>query len=567
MKKYITKPLSVLALFLFSLGFTSCTDLVEKPYDKISYETFYQTKDDVVRSFLRTYEHGYWSINSAIYHMQENTADQLMTLTRENHWYDGGTYVREHNHTWTPEEAYLKDAWNALFTGITLANNSIEDLQGLNPAEFDMTAKEIDQFVAELRVMRAWYYIKALDLFRNIPVFTKYKTEVLAPPQVTPKDAFTFIETELLDAISNLGQKGDVDVSANRWTKAGAASLLARLYLNGKVYTGDDHFSDCAQISQKIIDGEYGQYAVENRWDAPFDYNNDKSDETIFAFPGSFARTRWHYNDGMYWWSLPFNANRYFEFEDWGQANPRFGLQPGRNVDDVLYEFASGLGQPYVKFQKYADDVRLTKYKNLGGNKREGMFLFGYLEYGAGEKVKSDVGKDLYIRDAVGQFGDLGPGQYPEIKTSSMTFGDQNSGVYHVKYPMYKSTDSEKMESDYAEVRLSEIYYTLAECKFREGDISGAEELLNTVRKRYYPVGSESLYDGELTEVELLDEWGREFLAEGRRRTDLVRWDKFTTTNWWDKQPDGAGKEYLNVFPISNQVLSVSQQLKQNPGY
>lgn len=567
MKKYITKSWLVSALLIFTVGFNSCTDLEEKPYDKISYEAFYQTKDDVIRSFLRTYEHGYWSINSAIYHMQENTADQLMTLTRENHWFDGGTYVREHYHTWTPEEGYLKEAWNALFVGITLANNSIEDIEVLNPAEFDMTAEEIELFVAELRVMRAWYYIKALDLFRNVPVFTKYKTEDLAPPQVSPKETFDFIESELLDAMDNLGKKGDEGINSNRWTKAGAASLLARLYLNADVYIGEDHYSECSKICQDIIDGQYGTYAIEDRWDAPFDYNNDKSDETIFAFPGSFGFTHWHYQGGMYWWSLPFQAHLYLEFEDWGWANPRFGLQPGRNVDDELYEFSSGLGQPYVKFQKYPDDVRLTKYKNLGGNQREGMFLFGYLEYGNGEKVKSDVGKELYIRDAVGHFGELGPGVYPEDKTSNMTHGDQNSGVYHVKYPMYKSTDSEKMESDYAEVRLAEIYYTLAECKFRAGAVGEAETLLNSVRKRYYPEGSESLYNSELTEKELIDEWGREFLAEGRRRTDLVRWDKFTTGNWWDKSPDGEGKEYLNVFPISNEVLSISQQLKQNPGY
>ena len=62
------------------------------------------------------------------------------------------------------------------------------------------------------------------------------------------------------------------------------------------------------------------------------------------------------------------------------------------------------------------------------------------------------------------------------------------------------------MESDYALIRLAEIYYSLAECKFRSGDQATAAKLLNTVRERYYPIGSESLYneDGsEITEQEL----------------------------------------------------------------
>ena len=28
-----------------------------------------------------------------------------------------------------------------------------------------------------------------------------------------------------------------------------------------------------------------------------------------------------------------------------------------------------------------------------------------------------------------------------------------------------------------------------------------------------------------------------EFLGEGRRRTDLIRWDKFVTESWWDHTP------------------------------
>jgi hypothetical protein len=52
---------------------------------------------------------------------------------------------------------------------------------------------------------------------------------------------------------------------------------------------------------------------------------------------------------------------------------------------------------------------------------------------------------------------------------------------------------------------------------------------------------------------------------EGRRRTDLVRWDKYTTGTWWDKTPDKDG--HTNIFPIGLNVLGTSPQLVQNPGY
>jgi hypothetical protein len=63
----------------------------------------------------------------------------------------------------------------------------------------------------------------------------------------------------------------------------------------------------------------------------------------------------------------------------------------------------------------------------------------------------------------------------------------------------------------------------------------------------------------------MLDEWGREFLGEGRRRIDMIRWGVFNTGTWWDKQPDGD--DHTKIYPIGYDVINLSPQLKQNPGY
>ncbi len=182
----------------------------------------------------------------------------------------------------------------------------------------------------------------------------------------------------------------------------------------------------------------------------------------------------------------------------------------------------------------------------------------------------------VYLRDQVGIFNrsvngkltSYGPNEVNPDKRSDITNADQNSGIYGIKYPLYPSSDANSLESDYVEIRLAEIYYSLAECKFRAGDKAGAAVLLNAVRQRYYPAGSTSLYltDGsQLTEQELLDEWGREFLLEARRRTDLIRFDKFSKGTWWDKKPDAD--DHTNIMPLGQSVLGASPQLIQNPGY
>jgi len=53
--------------------------------------------------------------------------------------------------------------------------------------------------------------------------------------------------------------------------------------------------------------------------------------------------------------------------------------------------------------------------------------------------------------------------------------------------------------------------------------------------------------------------------VEGRRRTDLIRWGVFNSGTWWDKQPDAD--DHTAIFCIGQNVLNVSTQLKQNPGY
>ncbi|MXV15772.1 RagB/SusD family nutrient uptake outer membrane protein [Hufsiella ginkgonis] len=565
--KYKNKAVMAFACLLF---FLSCTKLDETLYDRITSENFLQTKDDVIRTFLRPFEHGYWTIQgNGLFYAQELPGDQLMTPNRDGDWFDGGKYQRLHYHKWTIQDDYTSNMWNGLFQGVSLATNSLEDIQAIDPAKFGLTQKDKDGFIAELRTLRAWMNLRAFDLYRNIPIITRVKGESLTPDQAPPAETFNFIEKELLEAIPNLPTRQELGVNAvGRWTKAAAAAILVRLYLNAKVYTDQDKFTQCEAVCRDILSGKYGTYALENRWDAPYDYNNAQSGEVIFGFPGSFAQTHWQYSGDMYFWMAPHQASNFFGFTDFGNMNTRFSMQPGRDVDSVEYAFT--LGKPFVKFQKYTDDVRLVKYKNLGNSKREGMFLHGYLPYYKDPKqlVKSNRGYTIFARDMVGWFKATPPGQKIADKVSNMDHADDNSGIWPAKYPIYPSDDANKITSSYAEIRLAEIYYSLAECVYRKGNKVEAASLLNSVRKRYYPAGSPSLYSAsgsELTDREMIDEWGREFLAEGRRRTDLIRWNVFNTGIWWDKEADAD--DHTKIYPIGQNVLNISPNLKQNPGY
>ncbi|WP_121812179.1 RagB/SusD family nutrient uptake outer membrane protein [Mucilaginibacter kameinonensis] len=576
MKKY---KVYISGILLSAMLTGSCTKLDEHVYDKVDAASFLSRRDDVIRDFLRPFEHAYWSIQgNDVYAAGEDCTDEIGTYNRQGDWQDGGYYQRMHYHTWTITDGFTSGAWTNFYQGIVLATNSLTDMEGIkDPAKLSVTDAELTDFKSELRTLRAWFYLRAFDFYRNIEIVTDVKTATHGNPQSTPQEMFNYIESELKVAIEGLPTREQLGATGiGRWTKAGAASLLARLYLNARVYIGTEKYTECEAVCRDIISGKYGAYKLDTRWDAPFDYTNTTlNSEVIYGFPGSLARTHWQYDGGMFFWGMTYDAAPlYCGFTDFGQANPRYALQPGHDIDSVEYTFQ--LGKPFVKFHKYPDDLRLKKYRNLGNSTREGMFLYGYLPYthlvngvSRTDTVKGNKGPyPLYIRDQVGMFLGAKPGTKIADKESDMNHADHNSGIFMVKYPIYPTPDPNRITSAYAEVRLSEIYYTLAECRYRAGDKAGAANYLNQVRRRNYPDGSPSLYapDGsQLTDQEMLDEWGREFLGENRRRTDLIRWGVFNTGTWWDKKPDGD--KHTEIFPIGRDIMNVNPQFKQNPGY
>lgn len=566
------------ALLGTTLG--SCTDLDETLYDQVGTQNYYNTKMDVIRATFRPFEHAFWSIQSR-HVLNELPADQLITPTRDGWWNDSGKWRRLHYHEWDVEDGGdAQTEWNGCFQGIMQCNYVIEDLSKLSAERFGFSQAEFDNLSSQCRVLRAWFYLRLLDAFRNVPLAVSYSdVSQNTESQVEPKVIYDFIESELKECIPLLVSKDVLGSNANvqgQWTKAAAASLLVRLYLNSEVYIGEPKYTECAQVAQDILDGKYGQYEVADRWDAAFDWNNETCDEVIFGFPASAGYTYWQYQSDTYWWTTPARARYYLNDSKSkaGDHNTKYAASPSYAPNGTLYNYE--LGMPIQKFRKYANDERLKLYRNLGNSKREGMFFFGYLEYkdenGNTKRVKApEVDYELYIRDAVGKFQGLAPDRWLTAGSSTLRDGDHNSGWHFAKYPFYSDDDPGQMESDYTEIRLPEIIYSLAECKLRAGEKEEAAELLNSVRRRNYPADElqQVLYAPEgnatLNMNEMLDEWGREFFAESRRRIDLIRFGKFCTGTWWDKQPDAD--DHTKIFPIMRPILNSNHNLVQNPGY
>lgn len=582
MRKYIVNifRLSTVAAAVLA---SSCTDLSENVYDQVMSKNYYNTKNDIIQAVFRPFEHAYCS-EYDFYEREELTADQFITPTRGTWWYDGGKWETLHRHAWTSiDEGWSWTGnWNSCYTGIGQCNLVLDDLSSLDPVVFGLSAEEFDGFRGQLRTMRAYLYIRLLNDYRNCVLTRTSDAGVNNLPdnrkQVTPQVLFDFIESELKTSVDVLPVKTGTNGPGNSqgsFTKGAAAALLVRLYLNAEKWIGTDHYQDVITWCQRIRKGEFGQYTLAENWWEPFDWNNETCNEVIFGYPASYGTTSWHMQNSprtFYGRTLPYGSANYLDVEGNGERNPKYALSPSYDNSNPRQLFGYKLGTPVQKFRKYAGDKRLRQYRNTSVNTREGMFfLEGKIPNKSGYAKDPDNKYELYLRDQVGQF--LGTAEEGIIsgtgKESKLGNGDFNSGLYCVKYPFYSFTGGYYIESDMTIIRYSEIYYSEAEALLRTGQADEAGKLLNEVRKRNYETFDSSIaYEPEgsvkLNLDEMLDEWGREFIQEGRRRTDLIRFGRFQE-EWWDKPQDTDS--HFELYPISRQALQQNRYLKQNPGY
>uniref|UniRef100_UPI0032171D71 RagB/SusD family nutrient uptake outer membrane protein n=1 Tax=uncultured Draconibacterium sp. TaxID=1573823 RepID=UPI0032171D71 len=562
-KNYIK---SLRLLFVVTIFVTAC-DIEPEFYSETIPENFITSPDNVYAVLSRPFTHWRWYVGNDRWYLQELTTDEMTCPQRGSDWYNGGEYFRLHYHTWTADDRFVVNTYNGTTSGIARTLEAFEDLSVVDYESFGLTQIDKDDHVSQLRAMLAYFYMNGLDYFGGMPLYTS--TEEGTKPRSTDVETFNFIEEILTDVLDKLKPKENLIPVTNQdgyISQAAGAALLARLYFNAEAYAGKDMYAECAAICKDIIDGKYGAYELEEDWIGPHDFDNGVSPELIWAVPSEYGKLQW---DWYYRYFYPRNTYKYFGLDGPNGYNG-FMLTPSRNPVGEIYNYK--LGNTYEKFDK--QDLRKKPYRYLGGGKSEGMFLIGLLENPndptlSAEGAKEYKGETLVIVDQVGRFSEVGS-KYPSVASlpSTMADGEENSGVRLVKSPQTTIDELDlRYNPDCPVIRLAEIYYMLAECKLRASDKDEAASLINQVRKRNF----ENNFDpnpvtvSNLDEYRMLDEWMIEFVGEGRRRTDLIRWNKFIEDSWWDHEP--TVEEYKLRFPIPNTAIAANPKMEQNPGY
>ena len=462
----------------------------------------------------------------AFWSTQEVTADAAKCA-----W--GDAWVNDlNNNTWKGD--VLNDAVYAVYVrtlqGITYVNEYLRQTSDANLATrgcSDEVKAKVQQFRAEARFLRAYFYWAAMDAFGQVP-FSTEDTQFgggYNPPQQPREYIFDYVVSELEELASENSAMPAAQSNYPRADKGSVLGLLARVYLNAEVYTGTAKWAEAKAACEKIYALGYAlapTHAELFRGD-----NGENADvKKEFLFAASYdAESNQSYGGTTYLTLSTLSG-------DDGAVNIT-GINGGWAGNRVPYEYVARFFTD-VKNQDYTEGT--YEYTD----KRAGYFFI--------------KGRTESMQDNLNTFLN---------GWSCIKFNNVPHDVDAVDYAATAATKNFS-DIDWPLIRLGEIHLIYAEACMHAGGDASAQ--INALAQRA-GVAAPATIDADF----LMAERARELMWEAHRRTDLIRFGKWISGyNWTYKGGNFGGQDlpsHFNVFPVPSTELATNLDLEQNPGY
>jgi hypothetical protein len=447
------------------------------------------------------------------FNMQEAGTEEIGST-----WIEGDNIANLTYLTWDENDPWVADMYYRCYYTISLCNEFLKHCTDKAISGFSETDQNrIKTYRAEARFIRALAYFHALDLFHDIP-FADENTigSSKLPERWESSEIFDFIESELTECSESMLDAASCEYG--RAPRAAAWMLLARLYLNAETYEAGAHFTDCMTYAQKVVDEGY---LLESDYASLFNADNHKrvgiGHEIIFPLVVNSTNV------------VTWGATTYLVCGEVDTDN-------GPAADSV------GVASAWSMFRVRGE---LTGLFDFGNDDRAMFYTEGQSQY-----------MDNGVTDRTGG--------YFSVKWSNKT----DEGL------VASNTSSDGVDTDFPMFRLADAYLMYAECAARtNSNLSTAVDYINELRDNR---NAENISEGDLTATTdgipykfFLDERGRELYWECVRRTDLIRFNCFTGSNylwqWKGGVKDGvAVDDKYNKYPIPATEISANPNLSND---
>ena len=505
-------------------------------------EDYYKTEAQIYKTLVGAYDPLQWTDYYGGYNQF-----QFLSDLRADDIYVGGDkgsdnfFHQMQRYQMLPVDA-PRSFWEVMYTGVERCNTVIDYLPGVE--DIDPTVAE--RYNAEAHFLRAWYYHWLWKFWGNIPYYDHVLKSPYMVAQMSADSVYTHIMSDLAYAT------GDNQIGNHRLPNTVQGSELGRATYNAAImlkarcilYQNDmPLFNECLQDMRRLT---MAGYTLTPQFDSIWVDSRE-----FITVPGEQSTTEsiWEINhrseNGS--WSWPQGGE--------GTIYPKF---IGINGLDGDPEFADGWGFGPVRKAAYdmyeeQDQRRDASIINIEARKK-------------------------MLRDSLGI-------------TISWAERASHTCYYNKKYTARKgynncSYDPElNFNNNIRVFRYSEVLLNLAELCIRTGKASMAQTYLDQVRARAFALTGEK-YDTsnphykEATMANIMQERRLEFLCEGMRFWDLVRWSHATdvdcnidailsgtdevgnyTRTWNDNW------KYLPIPTLEIDRTEGTYQLQQNPGY
>ena len=484
-----------------------------------------------------------------LYHHSELTTDESVCG-----WNDQ-TIKNFHYMNWTTDDTFIYAFYSRILMQVSAANEFIREAK-----KFD--GFDTSRYIDEARVLRAIAYFHGIDNFGKMPFADENSQVGITPEEISRADLFNYIESELKDVIAN-GKLPERNSVVYGHVGMGAAKfLLAKLYLGAQVYTGTAKWNECADLLKDLMDDGY---SLHGNYQELFLADNDKcTDEIIFAVQ----------QDGLY--TQSYGATNYLVFASTGgtMSVNYMGISSGwggvRTTPEFADKFAAGDSRNllYDTAKSTADVEAMPETPEQRGDSEEKIAKLKKDdkyndECKALRDAKATARKDNIQEKSIEDIGNFKYGYGFQKFRNVTSTGEIPNMVYDKDNDTWNNPSF--VNTDFPMMRYADVLLMAAECQARGASIDGLSAF-NQVRTR---AGIPTVSSLNLDEI--LDERGRELYQECWRRSDLIRFGKFTSGyNWQWKGETKDGKDvdsYRALFPIPASERQANSNLSQNEGY
>lgn len=511
------KFLLYLALPLYgAASLSSCADLDQEPVSSISSYNFYKSEDELKTAINGIYE---VATEDGFYGMFNNQSiyfNDLQTDYVKSGANTNSAHIRElSNFAVSTSNIFVIDSWNEHYKGINLANQLIDKVE----ASSNFTDEVKKLYIGQASFMRALYYFNLVRYFGDVPLVL-HSSEAEGRSRDALDNVYAQIVKDLETAEAYI--PASVTGSDGSATSGAATALLSKVYLVWAQTSltlsqadKDSNIQKASDYASKVIDSR--KYKLIDKFIDNWSVDKKNGAEHIFSIQHDRTvnpNVSGHCTFAMLWSdSEPVLITTSTKYWEEEDANDQ---RRDGSWAKKLYNPRTGKDFVFKTplFRKYIDSLNYAAYGNSAGQSTNTT----YLRYAEVLLIKAEAENELH-----------GP--------TSAAYDAINEVRRRAYWSPYQN--KELAPSDGSPVKLQGL---------------NQEQFRQAVR----------------------DEYRKEFVLEGRRWLDLVRWHilvKYVKEQYIAHGGSTSDLKYKNVskrnyrLPIPNDQITLNKNLKQNWGY